>query len=109
MQTLSREFLLTMISMLSASWFGATNRACEACCVNSPEPTPRWRMIWLKRRFCVRTRISAAFAEKLVFRPGFIALLTIVSGKMRAAVRSLSGSMKNNYNPNGIRRRPILV
>ncbi len=109
MQTLSREFLLTMISTLSASWFGVTNRACEACCVNSLELMSRLRMIWLKKLSCVPTKTSAAFAEKPVFRPGFIALLTIVSEKMRGAARNLSESMKNNYNPNGTRRWPILV
>jgi len=109
MQTSSREFLLMMISTLSASWCDGINRVCEACFVNSPERTSRSPMTWHRILSCVPTKTSAVFAVKPVSRLGFIALPTIAFEKMRDGVRNLSESMKSNCNPRTIPRSPILV
>jgi hypothetical protein len=58
------------------------------------------------------TRTDVALADDLaqnVSRPGFIALLTIASGKTHGDARNLSESMRNNFKPSGIPRWPILV
>ena len=109
MQISSREFLLMMISTLSANWSDGINRACGVCFASSLERISRLRTISPRRHFCAHTRTSAAFAAKRVFPHGSIELPTILFEKTRVAVRNLSELMKNSFKPSMTLKLPILV